>query len=81
MQNQIIRLPRVREICALSRSTVYTQVASGEFTPPIKIGARAVAWPLAEIEALNAARIAGKTTDEIKVLVAQLVAARKGGSQ
>jgi prophage regulatory protein len=81
MQNQLIRLPQVRQHSARSRSTIYAQVAAGEFTPPIKIGARAVAWPLAEIEALNAARIAGKTTDEIKVLVAQLVAARKGGSQ
>jgi prophage regulatory protein len=81
MQNQLIRLPRVREFGARSRSTIYSQIAAGEFVPPVKIGARAVAWPLVEVEALNAARIAGKTTEEIKALVVELVAARKGGQK
>ena len=38
---------------------------------------RAIGWPATEIEALNAARISGKTDDEIRLLVRQLETARK----
>ena len=38
---------------------------------------RATGTPDNEVEALNAARIAGKTDDEIRALVAKLEAARK----
>jgi len=38
----------------------------------IKIGERASAWPESEIAAINAARIAGKSNDEIRRLVADL---------
>jgi hypothetical protein len=34
-------------------------------------------WPSDEVEAINAARIAGKTDEEIRTLVAKLEAARK----
>jgi prophage regulatory protein len=78
MNTQIIRLPRVLEMTARSRATTYARIASGEFVPPVKIGLRSVGWPLAEIERLNAAHIAGKSTDEIKALVSELVAARSG---
>jgi prophage regulatory protein len=50
------------------------------FTSPVQIGARAVGWPDSELEALNAARIAGKTDDEIRALVVKLEAARKTAS-
>jgi prophage regulatory protein len=52
-------------------------IQQGLFTPPVPIGARAVGWPAAELAMLNAARIAGKTDDEIRALVAKLEAARK----
>ena len=48
----------------------------GLYTPPIKIGPRASAWPDDEVEILNAARIAGKSDQEIRELVCKLVAAR-----
>lgn len=59
-----------------SRPTVYAHVKAGLLTPPVKLSARASAWPVHEIDALIAARIGGKTDAEIKALVTQLVAKR-----
>ena len=42
----------------------------------MSLGPRAVGWPSDEVEAINAARIAGKTDDEVRVLVTKLEAAR-----
>jgi prophage regulatory protein len=36
-----------------------------------------VGWPSSEVAAINAARIAGKTDDEIRALVVKLEEARK----
>lgn len=44
---------------------------------PVLIGSRAIGTPESEVEALNAARIAGKPDDEIRALVVKLEAARK----
>ena len=41
------------------------------------MGPRCVGWPANEVEALNAARIAGKADDDIRALVLKLEAARK----
>ena len=38
----------------------------------MSLGARAVGWPAGEVSAVNAARIAGRTDDEIRALVARL---------
>ena len=43
----------------------------------MQIGLRAVGWPSYEVAAINAARIAGKTDEEIRALVVKLEAARK----
>jgi prophage regulatory protein len=40
-----------------------------------------VGWPANEVSEINTARIAGKTDEEIRALVVQLEAARKGGVQ
>jgi prophage regulatory protein len=42
----------------------------------VAIGERAVGWPNCEVQAINAARIAGKTEAEIRELVARLHAKR-----
>jgi prophage regulatory protein len=73
----IIRRKQVEARTGRSRSSTYADIKSGLFTSPILIGARAVGWPEREVDAVNAARIAGKTADEIRQLVARLEAARK----
>jgi prophage regulatory protein len=77
MKRTILRMPAVKTESGLSRSTIYLRVSQGLWTKPVSLGYRAVGWPSDEVEALNAARIAGKTDDEIRVLVATLEAARK----
>jgi len=79
VSNTILRLPAVLRERGRSRSAHYGDIQSGLFTRPVPIGLRAVGWPLSEVEAINAARIAGKTDDEIRKLVARLEAARKSG--
>jgi len=76
----ILRLPAVKSESGLSRSTIYLRIVQGLWTKPISLGARAVGWPSSEVTAINAARIAGKTDDEIRALVAKLEVARKAGA-
>ena len=72
----ILRRPRVEEAIGLSRSSIYMRVSQGLFPRPVALGPRAVGWPAGEVAAINAARIAGRTDDEIRALVTQLEAAR-----
>jgi prophage regulatory protein len=60
----------------LARPTLYARVKAGLLPPPIKIGIRASAWPADEVAAVNAARIAGKSDADIRMLVARLVGNR-----
>ncbi len=60
-----------------SNAHIYNLVNDGLFTKPVKLGARAVGWPSSEIEAINAARIAGASTEQIRELVNKLHAKRK----
>jgi prophage regulatory protein len=77
MAHAILRLPAVLRERGRSRSAHYVDIQHGLFTPPVAIGPRAVGWPEHEVAALNAARIAGKSDNEIRALVARLQAARK----
>lgn len=54
----ILRLPKVKERTGLSRSTIYLKISRGEFPKPISLGARAVGFIEAEIEAWLESRIA-----------------------
>lgn len=80
MTYTIQRLPAVKSETGLSRSTIYLRITQGLWTKPISLGARAVGWPSSEVAAINAARIAGKTDDEIRALVVKLEAARKSAA-
>lgn len=77
----ILRLPAVKSECGLSRSTLYLRITQGLWTKPVSLGARAVGWPSSEVAALNGARIAGKTNDDIRALVAKLEASRHAAAQ
>ena len=76
--NPLYRRPIVEQATGDSRTTIYRKIKAGLFTKPVKIGGDRVAWPANEIEAINKARIAGKSDDEIKALVIELEAARIG---
>lgn len=80
MTNSILRPPRVVAIRGKCRSSHYADIQAGLFTRPVKIGPRASGWPESEVAALQAARIAGKTDDEIRALVKSLEAQRKAAA-
>ena len=63
----------------IGRSLVYEHVRLGILPPPVSLGARAVGWPSDEVARVIAVRVAGASVDEIKTLVADLVASRKEG--
>jgi len=73
----LARLPEVLAAYGAKRPTLYAHIADGLFVRPIKLGPRFAAWPRNEVAAVINARIAGKTPDEIKALVVELMAARK----
>lgn len=76
MLNTLLRLPAVKAQSGYSRSTIYLCMSQRLWTRPVSLGARAVAWPAGDVVALNAARISGKSDDQIRVLVQKLEAAR-----
>lgn len=76
LDNVLIRCKQVQANSGLPRSTLYSRIAQGLFTKPVALGARAVGWPLYEVVELNAARIAGKSDDQIRKLVAKLESSR-----
>ncbi len=49
--NTILRLPQVKTRTGLSRSTIYMRIAAGSFPQSIRLGARAVGWIEADIDA------------------------------
>lgn len=44
------RLPTVMQATGLGRSTIYRLVANGEFSAPVHVGRRAVAWRFADLD-------------------------------
>lgn len=49
-QKKLLRLSSVLKQTGLSRSSIYSYIALGQFPKPIKIGERAVAWLSTDIE-------------------------------
>ncbi|MEI2746625.1 MAG: AlpA family phage regulatory protein [Ottowia sp.] len=63
MTTTILRIPAAKTQSGYSRSTIYLRIDQGLWTKPVSLGPRAVGWPADEVDALNAARISGKTDD------------------
>ncbi len=72
----IVRRKEVEAATGYSRSTIYWRIEQGLLPKPIRLGARAVGWVAREVNAVNAARIQGRSDDEIRALVARLEASR-----
>lgn len=58
----IYRLPDVKTVTGLSRTTIYSEISKGNFPAPVPLTAdgRAVGWDSKAIDAWIAARIATK---------------------
>lgn len=59
-----------------SHATIYNHIKAGLFTRPVLIGVRSVGWPDNEVDAINAARIAGADDHTLCELVDRLHAQR-----
>lgn len=77
MVQAILRLPAAKAESGASRSTIYLRIQQGLWPKPVRLGPRSVGWPAGEVAAINSARIAGMTDDEIRAVVIKLEAARK----
>jgi prophage regulatory protein len=53
----ILRLRQVSARTGLARSTIYERIKSGEFPAQVSLGARAVGWLEADVEAWIAAHV------------------------
>ena len=49
MEQMILRLPKVKAITGLSRSTIYLRMSEGAFPKHISLGSRAVGWLRSEV--------------------------------
>ena len=76
----ILRRKQVEAETGYSRSTIYLRISQGLWPRPVSLGPRAVGWPAAEVASLNGARIAGKSDQEIRTLVARLEKERQAVS-
>lgn len=56
MTDSIIRLPQVKSLTGLSRSSIYAAVKRGDFPSPVSLGARAVGWMSSEVNNWLASR-------------------------
>ena len=62
MEQMILRLPNVKAITGLSRSTIYLRMSEGKFPKHISLGSRAVGWLKSEVntwmeERINESRV------------------------
>lgn len=53
---RVMRRKEVEVACGLSRSAIYAAMDRGDFPRPVRIGVRAVGWPVSRIEEWLAAR-------------------------
>lgn len=74
---RVLRNKETLSLLGISNTTFYRRIKDGLLPPPFNLGCRAVGWLEHEIEKVIAARVAGKTDEEVKTLVSELVAARK----
>ena len=57
MSHRILRLPEVKQLTGLSRSSIYLRIANHEFPDSISLGGRAVGWLEQDVSAWIAERI------------------------
>ena len=74
---ELIRKPEVLALTCSSKSKHHSDVLDKLMAPSFPIGCRSVAYRKFEILSVIAARIQGKSDDEIRLLVKNLVAQRQ----
>ena len=65
MGQHILRLPTVKAITGLSRSTIYLRMSEGTFPEKISLGSRAVGWLETEVQDLLDERISVSRKEDV----------------
>lgn len=81
MAKSIKRLGDALDRTGDTRTPFYGKIQRGLMTRGVKLSKRAVGWPDDELDAIIAARIAGRTEAEIRTLVDRLHAKRLEAAQ
>lgn len=50
MNYKILRLPEVKRVTGLSRSSIYQKISDGEFPKQINLGTKSVGWIESDIQ-------------------------------
>ena len=58
LQHKFLRLPQVKTITGLSKSTIYVRISEGTFPKQIPLGARLVVWVESDIQKWIAEQVA-----------------------
>lgn len=72
-----LRVKDASQMSGVSVSGFYSRISGGVQTPGKPVSDRCKAWPEHELLALNAARLRGATTDELKELTQLLMELRE----
>lgn len=80
MNLKVLRKPDVLSLTGWSRSTLHVRIKENLFVPPISLGERAIGFLAHETNSVLGAMVAGKSKEQIKALVASLVAQRAGAA-
>ena len=75
------KLTEVLEYRHRSRSSHFRDIKNGLCTTPINVGPNSVVWLRNELETLRSAVIAGKSEEEIRLVVSELHQARQTSFQ
>lgn len=54
--SRFVRMPTVRQLTGLGRSTIYRLMATHQFPSPVQLSSRAVGWRLSDLEQWSLAR-------------------------
>lgn len=63
--------------CDLDNSTIWRHVRKGLLPAPVRLTAGTTRFPRRELDAVDRARLAGATDNDIRTLVKELAAARQ----
>jgi prophage regulatory protein len=74
---KILRKKDVLELTGLSKSSLHLRINDGTMVPSISLGERAVGFVNIELQAVLAAMVTGKSKDELRSLVRDLVTKRQ----
>ena len=77
MDFQLVRIKTALKLTGDSCTTFHEKIRDELYPKPVKLGKRSSAWPLAELETVVKARIAGKTEGQIRAIVRQIHYDRK----